>query len=378
MSSPVTPDEVKGTLAAASKTVCQKLSGLIEFFSEYRKVHSYFFTDTGTFSDNFSADLCRLACVRGLTPTGSCLPITLHATVTTRNTRVDLHFDGDNMLDGTSYSIYRKTTEGSEWGTAVKTGTSAGSTVDYTDTDVTNDVTYYYKCEVQDNAHNCNDSYDIAVTATPTLCSKFPLAVALSVPGAGIVRIQLSGIPDWIVSPTVEFYRSESPLQMGSLITPDSIGNYAYNDSAAPVLHHFYYTVLVKESEGCDAVIASANINTTAGDLTKPVISILGRTLTIQRIPSAQMFQVSAYRHTTCGASKNAGPPDGTSAWQDRLGWQNQAATGDTNIVLDPDAFTETVEGGWCYSLSVKASSIDFLHQSEWSETVQWKQGACA
>lgn len=289
MPAPFTPEELQLTLPAASKTTCQKLRGLPEFFALYLKFQKYFVAETGGFNEEaggIGEDFCQLACIRGGGVTDECLELDLVATTIGSDGAVTMTVHGAGVMPGFTYHIYiwapHTLPVGDPGGAYIElaTGTTEGSQITFKATDalafpltadhIVNDHEYGFKVTIQNVAAGC-PLYEVEFDGTPLLCMALSPALSLSIGIDGNAALTITGLP---TEPTflVSWYLSTISGEIGLPRTPtggknETTGNYEYTDSGLTVGTRYWYTARIQEKAGCPSFDVTANaIAGVAGD----------------------------------------------------------------------------------------------------------------
>ncbi|MCK4705404.1 MAG: hypothetical protein KAT90_07995, partial [Gammaproteobacteria bacterium] len=167
---------------------------------------------------------------------------------------------GDTVVDlawsattgATSYNIYRSTTSASYGAILANT---AGTT--YSDTTVSNDITYYYVIEATNPGGVSPLSSEVGATPQIPPPPVTPVGFRAQI---GNASLKLR----WITSPgatSYNLYRSTSsaPLNVGNLLVSGITTNY-YVDSTAPVgtAHYYYLSAVNTGGEGTATIELSA------------------------------------------------------------------------------------------------------------------------
>lgn len=114
---------------------------------------------------------------------------------------VRLNWDDNSESDLEGYEVYRSTVSGGDYSPI---GSSAASSADYTDSDVSNGTTYYYVVTAEDNSGN-ESSYSGEASATPgSTASDATLTVRARVTGGSSDNLELrlddNTVKTWTIS----------------------------------------------------------------------------------------------------------------------------------------------------------------------------------
>jgi hypothetical protein len=143
----------------------------------------------------------------------------------------------------TSYNIYRSTVAGGEGSTPYKTSIT---TSNFTDTGLTDGLTYYYEVTAVNAAGESGKSNEISLSPIPL--HAYPPILNSATPGDG--QVTLSWTPGVGVTNTYSIYRSTTPGGEGSTPIKTGITGTTYTDTGLVDGTTYYYEVQGVNSTG--------------------------------------------------------------------------------------------------------------------------------
>lgn len=288
MSSPTLPNDLKNAIPRSGQSLCAKLVPSITLFMQkYYDFYAWMFDANGNLSTSFKQDICALECFSGGGGgTTTCPEVTVTVTVTPGNTENVLTIAGAGMTEGYDYNIYRSTTDGGPWGSAIETDVTTGSNISFTDTGRTNTTEYFYKVTVQKSGCPVYTGYG---SGTPSACKTLNLAIEATVPLAtGVVQLKVTETAGKLYNEVeVQIWRSTTSAEQGDSIFDGTIADhpcvdnlgrvaFCYNDSSLTGGVTYYYTVKVSEGGACTLYTLQASGKARSAPLAAPHLTGLG------------------------------------------------------------------------------------------------------
>ena len=273
-------------------------------------------------------------------------------TATTNGSQVVL--DWNDALNATSYSVYRSTTAGGPYGTAIGTGLAAST---YTDTTVSTGSTYYYVVTASDA------SSESATSTEKSIAVVIPAPIGLTcTQGDGVINL------DWAdsTSPIFASYSVYRGASSGGPYTSVATGltTSTYADTAVTNGTTYHYVVRAVDNVVSAESADSAQVSGT------PFVAVSGSAL-------------HAHLDASAAASITADDSDIVSLWSDQtVNGFNATSTGGAGVVFYPtlNASQSGLEGldmGFTATGSPK-STLLWLSPAQQDQWLDFNSGAGA
>ncbi|MGO8669784.1 MAG: fibronectin type III domain-containing protein [Capsulimonadaceae bacterium] len=203
----------------------------------------------------------------------------------------------------TSYNVFRSTTSGGEGSTAYKTGITTAS---YTDSGVTNGLTYYYTVAAINGGGTSAQSSETSATLVPAV----PTGLGAT---AGNAQVSLSWSAT-LGATSYNIYRATTSGGEGSTAYKTGITTVSYTDSGVTNGLTYYYTVAAINGGGTSAQSSEASATLVPAVPTGLGATVGNAQVSLSWTPGTGATSYSVYRGTTSGGEGASAIATSTSA----------------------------------------------------------------